>query len=233
MRRSLLVCLLLCFSISVLAQSDDQEARIEKVQIVVGTLVTDADKATVLFTDLTQVTGHVTSFEQTWFILSDGRKRSRNVKIRYSDVLAITSKKASVSFVPDPATRPYGSWADLSSIQINGVAEVHLKNGEIKVGRYRSNTNDVLTLADVNKVESLMLLRDEIAFVFRFKKGVLRVSEGMAGGTSKGANAGRTIGTGKGKPFASAIGSAIGAVAGATKGSLDHTDSLKVLIYSQ
>src|SRR6187401_3546533 len=110
MRRFILPSILLCLSISTYAQSNNQATPEQLVQAVVETLLADKNRAAVLLTDLTDLSGYVTRVEQTWFTLSDDKqnKARTGMKVRFSEVLAISSKTSAISFIPDPRTAPYG-----------------------------------------------------------------------------------------------------------------------------
>ncbi len=241
------VAVILLASIAVAPQTTVNLTEIEQIQNVVGALITNSDKADVLLKDLTEVSGYVTGLDVDWFELKTDKKKRTGMKISYDDVLAISSKKASVSFVPDPKTSPYGNWSDLKKIPANILIEITHKNGEIKAGRYRSSAADSLVLAHKEKNDEWTFSRADITFVHRVKYGWRNISGSMASGTEKGAKIGKEVGkaaairgpisgasTGDGRGgYGTAIGSAIGAMAGAAKGAAGKHDSLKVIIYSQ
>lgn len=233
--------------IAVDSQTPAEQARIEQVQEIVGTLIGTSNKAAVLLTSLDEVSGYVTSLDGDGFEIRTDRKARRGARVSYSDVLAMSSKKGSVSFVPDPKTSLFGAWSDIKKLPINAFIEVTVKNGKITSGRFRSSGADSMVLAHLSKNDEWTFSQADIAYLHRVKHGWRDMSGSISSGAQKGEKIGKGVGkvmggmkgpisgasTGDGRGgLGSVIGAGIGAGVGAAKGSADKTDSLKVLVYS-
>ncbi len=249
MNKYLAIALILLASGTAPAQTAAGDAsQIGQIQDVVGALISKPVKAVILLTDLTEVSGYVIALEYDTFNLSTDKKGYTSIQIAYADVLAISSKRGSVSFIPDPRSTPHGTWTDLKKLRPNVMVEITLKNGEIQSGRFRSSTPDTLVMSDKQIKKEWTLQRAEIAFVHRVRYGVRDVGGSVAGGTGKGAKVGKGVGSVlggvrgpiSGQPMGDGsgglfplIGAGIGALAGAAKGAVDKSGSIRVLVFSQ
>lgn len=221
----------------------------EQIQIVVGALVSERLKADVLLRDLTDISGYVTALEEDAFYLSTEKKgRDKGFKLLYTDVLAISSKKGSISLVPDPTTATFGAWADLKKLAPNTLIEITDNSGVVRAGRFRSSSKDTIVIADnVTNAEQTLQFAD-VAYMHRVRYGWSDVSGGLASGAGKGAKIGKEVGkaTGgikgpiSGQPMGdgtgaagSAMGAGVGAIIGVIGGASSKTNSLKILIYSK
>jgi len=247
MKHTQIVAVVLLASLTAASQTTPNVTRAEQVQIIADALKGRSVKTDVLLNDLVELNGYVISVDDDWFTMSANRKKRDIMRICYSDVLAMSSKKGSVSFVPDPGTSPFGDWSDLRTIAPNTIIEITHRNGEIRSGRYRSSATDHLILAHTEKNDEWRLQRDEIAFVHRVRYGWRNTLGGIASGTQKGDKIGKDVGqvmsgikgpisgsTGDGSGgLARPIGAGIGAMVGAAKGGGDKTDTLKIIVYSR
>jgi len=242
------IAVILFASIAVAPQTITDLSKIEEIKDVVRTLVGGSEKAVVLLNDLAELDGYVTRRNTDSFEMKTDRKKRRGMKVRYMDVLAVSSKKASVSFVPDPKASPYGDWSHLGKIPPNALIEVTQRNGETRSGRYRSSAADHLVVAHIDKNDEWNIQRHDVAFVHRVKHGWRDISGGALGGAAKGQKVGKGVGQVlggvrgpiSGQPIGDgtgglmpAIGAGIGAATGAAKGLTSKTEGLKVLVYSQ
>lgn len=230
------IFVLLAAHISALPQSADKELQIEQVQTVVGSLVARSEYAEVMLRDLSEIRGSVKSVAYESFSLkTKGRYGKRVItKIAYRDVLVIKSKKASISFIPDPTLHPYGSWEDVSAISYNNYLEIVLENGQSIMGRTGEITKDKLTLFRHKDNAKLILPRDQIAYVYRVRYQFDKTGDGVGSGSRKGGKIGQEIGRqAPGKILGAGLGTVIGAGIGAVSGAAKKEEKLRVLIYSK
>lgn len=236
MRVLLFLTVFLLAQILVLPQSVDKELQIEQVRTIVGSLVARSEDAEIMLRDLSELRGSVKSLAYESFTVKiKGRYGERVLAtIAYRDVLVIKSKKASISFIPDPTLRSYGSWDDVARISYNNYLEVVLENGRSVTGRTGEITKDELTLFTQTDNEKLILPRDQITFVYRVRYQFDKTGDGVSGGARKGGNIGREIGpTATGKILGAGLGTVIGAGIGAVSGASKKEEKLRVLIYSK
>lgn len=233
MRRVSLLVLMLLTSVIVFSQSNVPDDEIGQVRSAIGTLISRSDRAAFLLRDLSDLQGFVVGLEEDSFFLSTTKKKKQGMKILYSEVLVITSKRVSLSLVPDPDLRPYGSWEKVSKLRINTQIAIVQSTGEITAGRYRGCNKEMLQITAIETNQDNSLPRKCIASVYIFRNGRRNVADGISGGTRKGSEIGRNVGSGSGVAFASALGSGIGAFIGAANGVLNKDEGLKVLIFSQ
>jgi hypothetical protein len=240
MRYLLALFFVTILSCTVAAQAPAPPDRIQQVRAITADLAVNKERAAVLLNDLGGFTGYVMRADTKTFDISSDRKQGHNKTIRFEEVLAISSNKGSVSFVPDPGVSGYGSWAEVEKLPPNTLVEITLSSGEIKAGRYRSGAADHMVLAHKERNEEWRLARDEISRVHRVRPGWSAASKGMDGGAKKGKEVVRKIediagGTGRDvPPGALMVGAGIGSLAGLLKGAATGgDDTLSVLVYSQ
>ena len=248
MRKSLTAAVLLLAAIPVSSQTAvTVPTEVEQARAVADALVGQRVKAVVLFKDLTHIDGsYIVKVDQNEFQISRDRKGRAGLPVRYADVLAIFSHRASISFVPDPKAAPYGNWSDVEKLLPNTLIEVTDTKGEIKAARYRSHGTDHLVLAERDRAGEWTIRREEIASIHRVRYGYRDISGNMAGGVEKGNKVGKEVadvlasarGPISGQPLgtrsaASPLGAAMGAVAGVMKGILTGSETLRVLVYSK
>ncbi len=233
MRRLPTLIAVVLLSITITAQNGDMDADIEQVQSTVGRLVGPNAKADFLFRDLSLLSGTAGDLEEESFKIYPGKKKAGGLKVQYANVLAISSKLASISLVPDPTAKPFGSWQVLSSLPVNRDIEIRLKDGVEHKGRFRKANADEMVIADAVSGSDVVLKRDQVTSIFVVRYGARQLGGTAAGASQKGGRIGREIGTGRGKGFAEALGAGIGALAGIIKGAATKSETLKVLIFSQ
>ncbi len=236
MKFVLIISLFLFGHSAVLPQVADKALQIERIQTIVGSLVSNSGKAEFLLSDLNVVKGSVVALTEDGFSLKiknlNGEKRI--VKVLYKDVLVISGKNVAVSLIPDPDLRAFGKWDDLLGIDYNHKLEVVLDNGQIVSGRLNEKTNDRLTLIGETIDKKNVFPRNLVVSVYRIWKEYDEVREGAASGARKGRNIGAEIGiTPDGKGFSAAFGAAIGAIIGTIVGASKTEAKLRVLIYSK
>lgn len=236
MRITILIILICSASFSVICQSSNNSQQIEEVQTAVGKLVGKGQRAVIMLRDLTELQGSVVALMEDSFNLKiKGSKGKRIVAtIAYQDVLVISSKNVSISLIPDPSSRSYGSWNDVLKIFYNHSLEVILENGQIMNGRTGDMTKDKLTLINDNDNQKYVLSRDQILYVYRVRRESGKSGDGLVKGANKGKKVGEVVGiTPAGKIFSSGLGAAIGAGIGAIFGASRKKEKLRVLIYSK
>jgi hypothetical protein len=234
MRILILVFVLTFAQFSGTAQSTDSEKKIEQVQTALGTLVRDGQRAQIVLRDLTVLQGVVSSLSEDSFGLKmKGANRNQVIAtVSYLDVLEITAKGVSISLIPDPALRPFGSWDDLMKIRYNSTLEVVLSDGRSISGRTGEITKNTLTLFNQMDNEKLKLSSDQIVAAYRVSQQKSQPSGSVADGARKGRKIGTEIGpTPKGREIASGIGGVIGTVAEAA--ATQKKERYRVLIYSK
>ncbi len=240
MRITIMIFLICFVSFSGISQSPDISQQIEQVQIAVGTLVSKSQHAEFMLRDLTALEGSVIGLTEDTFSLKIKGMNGKKLiaKISYQEVLVIKSKTVSISFIPDPATRKYGSWDEVLKISYNHNLEVLLENGQSVTGRTGGITKDKLTLINDKDNEKIELKRDQIVFVYRVRRESDKTSDGLVSGANKGRKTGEVLGevvgaTQAARVFDTALGTLVGAGVGAVSGAAQKQERFRVLIYSK
>jgi hypothetical protein len=225
----------------------DRAQQIGQLRSAVGTLVSKQSKAKILLNDFNVVEGKVVALSDDSFSLKikkigggSGRNKAA-IKVPFKDVLAISSKLISISVIPDPNLRSYGSWDDVLALNYNHALEVVMENGETGSGRLGEKTKDKIILIGETPDEKFSVPREKIVSLYKVP-GVYRQSgdrsiRKAAGGAKKGREVGDVIGgTPDGKAFSAALGAGIGALIGAMTGAVSgggKTPRMRLLIYSK
>ncbi len=231
----------ICFaSFSGISQSLDISQQIEQVQIAIGSLVSKRERAEIMLRDLTELEGSVIALTEDTFSLKIKGMNGKQLvaRISYQEVLVIKSKTVSISLIPDPTSRLYGSWDDVLKISYNYNLEAILENGQSVVGRIGGITKDKLTLITDKDNEKIELLRDQIVFVYRVRRESDKTGDGLVSGANKGRKTGEVIGevigaTRAARVFDIALGTLVGAGVGAVSGAAQKQEKFRVLIYSK
>jgi hypothetical protein len=218
------------------AQEADREARIERIQTIVGSLVARRGHAEVMLKDLTEFEGAVVALAEDAFSLrikvSFGKKAT--TQIFYDDVLSIRSQQGSASFIPPPDAAAYGSWDEVVKFKYNTFLKVVLADGRTYTGRLHEKTKEKMTLVGETVDQKFTAPRAQVVSLYRVRPGFGRTASGLAAGVRKGRNIGDAIGlTPEGKSFSAAIGTLIGAGIGAAIGSARRENEFRVLVYSK
>jgi translation initiation factor IF-1 len=236
MKFVLLIIFFLLGQVTAVSQAVDKTSQIEQIKIAVGSLVTSRSRAEFLLNDPARIKGSVTALSEDSFSLKikNANGRKARVKILYKDVLEIKGKNLSVSFIPDPQTRAFGSWDDVLKIDYNHTLEVVLENGQIISGRLGEKTKDKLTLLRETTDQKVSVPREQIIYVYRLRYEFNKAKGGTANGANKGRKIGDAIGnTSDGKAFSAALGTVVGAGIGALLGSAKKEGELRLLVYSK
>ena len=230
MRYMLLPIVLLFLSVAVTPQTSDQVVRAGIVKDAVGTIA-GADKkyAEVILNDLNEYGGKIVAVDEDFFILEPKKPKAQlkikvvsigsvpsnmRRRIKYSDVIQIEGKDVALSFVPDPASSPYSTWHEVSSISRGDFVQIHRSpGGTIHGVLYRSTPNS-LSLIRGNK--EIVISAAEITKVYRVKGDTRSLATKILSGGKLGAEISEgwlPIGDPRasGHPVAVAMGSVIGA----------------------
>ncbi len=115
---------------------------------------------------------------------------SKDRVIHYSHVLAISGPGIAVSFVPDPASTPYGTWADVQGIGQNQNIGIVLASGKDMHGRFGGATETEFTLLGATYDAVLEIPRASIVRVFGMNRGRSGVKEYTLKGLKSGSQVG-------------------------------------------
>jgi hypothetical protein len=231
MKFALLMAIFVFGHLCAVSQPVDQASRIEQVQTVVGSLVSERKKAEFLLNDFYVLKGSVIMLTEHAFSVESKNEDGKKItaKVLYEDVLAISGKNIAVSFVPDPDLRAFGKWQDVLKLDYNRNLEVVLEDGRSIFGRLNEKTIDKITLVSMPGETKITLPRSQIVSAYRVWRENPDVREGAARGSKKG----KDVGAGLGNPFAAAFGIGIGAIIGAIVTAARKESELRVLIYSK
>lgn len=232
MRRVSVLVAIAVLSVTVAAQNGDLDADVEQVRLAVSKLVGSGKKADFLLRDLSVLRGKVWDVDEDSFKVYPRKKKAGGIKVRYSNVLGISSKIASVSVVPDPAARSIGSWKTVSDLPVNRDIEIRLHAGATHKGRFRTATTDEMLIADAVTGKEVMLKREHVASVFVVRYGGRRIGDSAVSSSRDGIPIGSAFGNGSGKGLTGAVGAGVGALVGVIRGAATRSETMKVLIYS-
>jgi hypothetical protein len=216
MRILAVIAVLLFGHIGVFSQTPDRTAEIEQVRVIIANLAAKRSSAEFILRDLSELKGKITApTEDSFTLKTKFRGKKFKVRVLYREVLEIKSKNISVSFIPDPSTRPFGAWDDIQKIGYNQSVEIILENGQSVSGRLGEITNDKLVLLNHTGDEKLELPRSRIVYVYRVKYQSAKTGGSVNDGANKGRRIGQEIGP---TPFGQALGAGLGTVVGAVAG---------------
>ncbi|HTH50984.1 MAG TPA: hypothetical protein VL501_03570 [Pyrinomonadaceae bacterium] len=248
MRRScLVIALVLLTSVSATAQTAAGSTQLEQIQEVANSLFPKHERAAVFLKDLSYVDGHVVRLEPNGFQLGAKKKSKFGILVHYSDILAISSKKRSLSLIPHPQTPNYGKWDDVTQLAPNTLIEITHKNGEVTSGRFRTGGDDHMIVAHPEKNDEWKLMREDVAYVHRVRYGYRDISGGLTSGAGKGEKVGTEVGKAAGQirlPISgqqlgngrgtggAAMGAAVGAAVGVLFAAMHKSGTYRVLLYS-
>jgi hypothetical protein len=167
-------------------------------------------------------------------------KKNHLNEILYKDVLVISGKNITVSFLPGPDLRAFGRWEAVQMLNHFYWLEVVLENGQRVRGRIIARPKDKITLVaepiGAPHFTEFTLSRDQIVSVYRLFSIYGRGgSEGVSGGLKKGTEIGGAIGiTPEGSAFNGLLGAGIGGIAGAVRGAgRKRPNSMWIMIYAK
>ena len=198
---------------------ESREPDLKQVKTLIRDGVSGHKKATILFRSLVASEGRLEKFDSDSFYVKRGRKYFRSF---YKDVLEISTSGKTVSLVPDPITRPYGSWSGIGQVFAGTKILVVLNDGRSVKGFSNSATDTHLVMID-NKTDARLDLPKERVAAFIALLGGFR---GAKQGAAKGSE-------GLLQPGGDAILGGAGAGIGALLGALMKSDGRPILIYSR
>lgn len=235
MRILMFFVVLLLGHIALLSQVADRTSETEQIKSIIRNLAAKRSSAHFILRDLADLKGKVTAPTDDFFILKTRGLEGKRIKVRvpYREILEIKSKNISVSFIPDPSSRSFGTWDDVLKIGYNHSLDIVLENGQSITGQLGEITNDNLTLFSHTGNEKLTLIRDQIVYIYRVRH-LSNKNGGVTDGANKGARAGQELGpTAFGKVLGAGLGTVAGAIAGTVAGATKNQGTLYLLIYSK
>ena len=244
---TILLCSLYC---SVICQEPGKSVQIEQVKAAVKSLGTGSkSRVKITLRDLSELEGYIIFSSDDSFDVKGTEKnnRDRAFTVLYSDVLELEGKSVSISLIPDPKLRSFGTWDAVQNLQPGDELEVEPEGGKTFKGALLKTTDSNLTLIRGNN--KLEFSREQLLRVFLVRantstaagrilkdadKGVDIADQAGKNTTIRGPISGQT---GRNNRGATPIGKGIGAAAGIGIGAgirgVKKGRNKRVLIYSK
>jgi len=152
-------------------------------------------------------------------------------RVAYDEVLELRGDQVSLSFFPDPAQRPYGTWETVRRLEFGDMLELTLAGGRRVKGRVNNTTETELSLLGRDGVAT-EYGRREIVRIFRIGDGSGGAVAGAGSGMAKGVKVwGGLRATREGAVGAGVVGG-VGAGVGALTGAASKGRK-RLLLYAQ